>query len=128
MLEILKKYQPRKDSKYKKLKDDLVINAQNVYGGREMIIDTFKDKIFPLNDPSNYPHYPEDEPLKSDSEEDKLLESKGSTNRFDKLLTNLDEILDPDLVEKHFDSKFLREMVRQKILDTRIKYLLEMLK
>ena len=78
-----------------------------------MIIDAFKDKIFPLNDPSNYPHYPEDEPLKSDSEEDELLEKKSSTKRFAKLLSNLDEILDPDLVEKYFDSKSLREMARQ---------------
>ena len=51
-----------------------------------MIINAFKDKIFPLNDPSNYSHFPEDELLKSDSEEDELLESKGSTNRLDKLL------------------------------------------
>ena len=29
------------------------------------------------------------------------------------LVINLDEILDPDLVEKYFDSKFLRKMVRQ---------------
>ena len=66
MLEILKKYKPRNDFKYKKLKDDLAINVQNFYDGREMIINAFKDKIFPLNDTSNYPHYPEDEPLKSE--------------------------------------------------------------
>ena len=29
MIEILKRYRPRKDSKYKKLRDDLLINAQN---------------------------------------------------------------------------------------------------
>ena len=122
-------YRLKKDSKCKKLKYDLVINAQNFYDGREVITNAFKDKIFPVNYPSGYPYdySPEDESL-SDGEEDGLLESKDSTIRFNKLLIKLDEILDPDLVEKYFDSKSLREMVRQKILDTKIKYLLEMLK
>ena len=46
MLKIFKKYRPRKDFMYKKLKDDLVINVKNFHDGREMIIDAFKDKIF----------------------------------------------------------------------------------
>ena len=44
-LRALKEYNPRKDFKYKKLKDDLVINAQNFYDGREMVINKFEDKI-----------------------------------------------------------------------------------
>ena len=46
MLEIIKPYRPKKDSKYKKIKDDLVINAQKFYDRREMIINAFKDKKF----------------------------------------------------------------------------------
>ena len=46
VLEKLIKYNPRKDSKYKKPKDNLLINVQNFYGGREMIINAFKDKNF----------------------------------------------------------------------------------
>ena len=57
MLEILKECTPRKDSKYKKLKDDLLINAQNFNDGREIIINAFKDKIFPPNSLSDYPEY-----------------------------------------------------------------------
>ena len=54
LLEVLKEYNSRKDSKNKKLKDNLVINPQNFYDGREMIINAFKSKIFPLNNPNNY--------------------------------------------------------------------------
>ena len=89
---------------------DLVINAQNFYDGREMVINAFKDKIFPKFFLSGYPYdYPPEDESLSDGEEDRLLESKDFTNRLDKLLINLDEILDPDLVEKYFDSKSLRE-------------------
>ena len=38
IIKILKAYKPRKDSKFYKLKQDLLINAQNLYDGREMII------------------------------------------------------------------------------------------
>ena len=55
--ELLKNYKPRKNSKYYKLKDDLLINAQNFYDGRKMIIEVFKNKILPL---SNSDYYPED--------------------------------------------------------------------
>ena len=40
ILESLKMYRLRIDSKYKKLKDDLVINAQNFYDRREMHLKT----------------------------------------------------------------------------------------
>ena len=54
---ILKAYRPRKDSKYYKLKQDLLINAQNFYNGREMIVNAFKNKIFLLSKPHYYPEY-----------------------------------------------------------------------
>ena len=42
---------------YKNDKEDLLINAQNFYNGRKMIIEAFKDKIFPLKNPDGYPNY-----------------------------------------------------------------------
>ena len=64
-----------------------------------MIINAFKDKIFPRNDPSDYPVYSsENELSKSDSEEDESLKTKSLTNRFGKLINSLDEILDHDLI------------------------------
>ena len=38
MIDILKTYRPRKNSKYYGLKQDLLIKAQNFYDGREIII------------------------------------------------------------------------------------------
>ena len=76
----------------RQLKEDLLINAKTFYDGREMIIKAFRDKLFPLRDPSNYPHYTE-----SDSEKDKV----SSTDKSCKSLTDeLDEILSPGLVSK----------------------------
>ena len=119
IIRILIVYNPRKDSKYYKLKQDLLINAPTFYDGRELIIETFKNKIFPLSSPDYYPEYVSEEGISpkssfsSDSEEDELLESKGSTNSFDKLLTNVDEILDLNLVKKYFGSNSLKQIVRQ---------------
>ena len=45
MLKMLKNYERRKGSKYDKLKEDLLINAKNLYDGRGMIIKAFNDKI-----------------------------------------------------------------------------------
>ena len=57
IIEILKAYKTRKNSKFYKLKQDLLSNAQNFYDGRKMIIEAFKNKIFPLSKPHYYPEY-----------------------------------------------------------------------
>ena len=51
IIKILKSYRPRKDSKYCKLKQDLLINAKKFYDGKEMFIEASKNKIFPLSKP-----------------------------------------------------------------------------
>ena len=56
MLDELKKYNPR-NSKYRKCKENPLINAQNFYDGRKIIINAFKDKIFPLDNPDDFPEY-----------------------------------------------------------------------
>ena len=60
MIEILKVYRPKKDSKHYGLKQDLVINAQNFYDGREMIINAFKNKLFPFCPGNYYEEFKED--------------------------------------------------------------------
>ena len=60
MIEILKVYRPKKDSKHYGLKQDLVINAQNFYDGREMIINAFKNKLFPFCSGNYYEEFKED--------------------------------------------------------------------
>ena len=72
MYTFFKEYKLRKDSKYNKLKEDLFINAKNLYDGREMIIKAFRGKLFPLSGPSNYPHYTESDSQESDSKKDKV--------------------------------------------------------
>ena len=105
MYELLKKYKPRKDSKHNKLKEDLLINAKKFYEGREMIIKTFTDKLFPLTDPSNYPHYTE-----SDSERDKV---SFTDKTYKSLADELDEILSPGVLSKYFENNSLNEMIEQ---------------
>ena len=102
---MLKKYKPRKDSKYNELKEDLLINAKNFYDGREMIIKAFRDKLFPLSDPSNYPHYTE-----RDSEKDKV---SFTDKTYKSLADELDEILSPGLVSKYFENNSLNELIEQ---------------
>ena len=55
-LKKLEKYRPR-TTKFKDDKKDFLINAQNFYDGRKMIIKAFKGKTFPLKNPANYPDY-----------------------------------------------------------------------
>ena len=78
IIRTIKAYRPRKDCKYYKLKQNLLINAQNFCDGREMIIQAFKNKIFPLSKPHYYPEYVSEEDIspkssiKSDSEDELL--------------------------------------------------------
>ena len=53
----LEKYKPKKNSKYVKPREKLLINTQNFYKGRQMIIDAFKNKILPMV----HPGFSEDE-------------------------------------------------------------------
>ena len=43
------KIQTKKSYLCKRKKKDLLSNAKNIYDGSKMIINPFKDKIFPLN-------------------------------------------------------------------------------
>ena len=101
-------YKPKKDSKYKKLQDDVLINAQNFYDGREMIINAFKDKMFPLNNPNNYPmYYQRDESPKSDSEDD--IEEDDKLYRE---ISSIDNKVDHKLIEKYLKKKSLLELFK----------------
>ena len=58
----LEKYEP-KTSDYATARKNLLINAKNFYDGREMIINAFKDKIFPLSPEDFFENEDEDEDL-----------------------------------------------------------------
>ena len=90
----LKNYKPKK-TKYKENKEKLLINAQNFYDGREMIINAFKNGIFPLV-PTGYTSHDDkglqpDSPTSSFSTTDKSDKSDES-NEFDFTADDLDKM------------------------------------
>ena len=88
MIYILKIYRTNSISikpKYKKKRDD----AQNFYDGREMIINAFKNEIFPTVILTEYPQYSSEEDMGEDIGENTSSKSKSSnssTNELEKLL------------------------------------------
>ena len=115
MIKILKDDKPKKDDNKKK-KGDLIINAQNFYDGREIIVSAFKNKIFPFYSENYYHDLGEEETSESDDEESDYEEGekdKASVSKLEKLATDSDKILDLKLVDKYFHSNSLKEIVKQ---------------
>ena len=109
-LEILRSYKPRKNSKYYKLKDDLLINAQNFYDGRKMIIEAFKNKMLPLSDPTNYPHYASEEDIPPNISSDS---SGSSSQRGAVAASSMDsEDIDPEITRHYFEFNSLDEIYK----------------
>ena len=114
MIKTLKSYRPRNDSKYYKLKQDLLINAQNVYDGRKMIIEAFKNKISPLSKPYYYPEYGSEKAtlsrsnISSDSE-DELFKQYAELYEA---ISNVDNKLDSALIRKFFNERSLLELFK----------------
>ena len=109
MIKILKDYKPKTESNKNK-KDPLVINAQNLCDGIEMIVSAFKNKIFPFYSGSYYYDLKE-ETSESDNQESE--KDKASVSKLEKLAIDLDKVLDPELVEKYFHNNSLKEIVKQ---------------
>ena len=90
----LKNYKPKRP-KYNENKEKLSINAQNFHDGREMIVNAFKNGIFPLV-PSGYTSDHDkglrpDSPTSNFSTPDKSNESDES-NEFDFTADDLDKM------------------------------------
>ena len=102
ILELLKMYKPKKGSK---LKGDLLINAQNFYDGREMIINAFKNKMFPKIYPHDYSEY---EPPKSDIEDN----DREKDDKFHKEFSGIDNKVDHELIKKYFKKESLLELFK----------------
>ena len=114
VLGVLKDY-PAKATKYKEHKKNHLINAKKIYDGREMIVNAFKNGIFPLA-PSDYTSDDErdlrpDSPTSSFSTTDKSDKFNefdftaddlhkiyiGNADDHDELLLDTEKYLDPDL-------------------------------
>ena len=113
MIKILKTYNPR-DSKFKEKKTNLLINAQNFYDRREMIISALKNKIFPLKDPVNFPDYFSEKDISPKSSINSDSEDELS-QQYDKLyeeIFNVDNKLDSPLIRKYFNKRYLLELFK----------------
>ena len=110
MIEIIKAYRPKKDSKYYGLKQDLLINAQNFYDGREMIIQAFENKFFPFY-LGNYYEELEEELSDGENEESSKSEDKIPDISTSDEIIMLGEFYGPDLISKYFKEKLLIEII-----------------
>ena len=75
MLEKLKKYTPRSAVNIED-KKNVLENAQNLYDGREMIVDAFKNKLFPLYSGNYYEEVREESSESKDEDEEPIEETK----------------------------------------------------
>ena len=93
-----------------------------------MIIEAFKNKIFPLSNPDYYPEYVSEEDIPPNiSSNSSLVHSRPesaiaanpkssspeSDDKFDKALIELDKGLAPGLIKKYFRKDSLRGMIKQ---------------
>ena len=81
VINALKNYKSKK-TKYKENKEKLLINAQNFYDGRDMIIKAFKNKIFPKTPTGFEEDVDEDELLKIRHEKDSRLPTYRYKNKL----------------------------------------------
>ena len=106
MIEILKVYRPKKDSKYNGLKQDLIINAQNFYDGRDMITNAFKNKLFPFYSGKYYEEFKEES---SESEgEDKIPDISTLEQ-----ITELGKFYGRDLIYTYFLENYLTKILKK---------------
>ena len=117
----LKKYKLKKQ-KYKENKENLLINAKKIYEGRQMIIDAFKNKIFPIV-PTGFsedkePPRVEDEEEKKDGrlptieEEQGPIEEEPKEEVFEQI-TELDKFHGRYLIYKYFLENTLIKIIKK---------------
>ena len=97
-LKNLERYRPR-NSDFKNDKENLLINAQNFYDGRKMIIRAFQDKIFPLKNPADYPNYVSEKDTLTSSSDLSRCSSNLSTSSSPKDAIAASSKSSPDLSE-----------------------------
>ena len=93
VLTAIEKYKPR-DSEYKNKKLKLLENVKRFYDGREMIINAFKNKIFPLYHEEN---------MFDDKDEDDIKDENGLINykKLERLIFSKRRDIYNDLVKKY---------------------------
>ena len=104
----VERYGPRTENNISD-KNKVLTNAQNLYDGREMIINTFKNELFPLYSGNYYEEFKEES---SESEgEDEKAEHKTLDIDTSEQITMLYKFHGPDLIDKYFNKKSLIEII-----------------
>ena len=106
ILENFKKYKPKTDSNVDD-KNKTLTSAQNLYDGREMIINAFKKKLFPLLSGNYYEEFEEEELSESEGEDE--IPNIGTSEQ----ITELDEFYGPDLINKYFIEETLTKIINK---------------
>ena len=122
MYAALEKYKPKKEP-YVAKRGKLLTNAKKIYKGREMIIDAFKNEIFPMTPTGFEGDADKNEVLKRHRDKVNRFPSKKSqlpttkedstaddldkmyisnADDLDKLLLDAEKYLDTDLIKKYF--------------------------
>ena len=105
VLTAIEKYKPR-DSEYKNKKLKLLENVKRFYDGREMIINAFTNKIFPLYHKEN---------MSEDKDEDYIRDKNGLINckKLERLIFSGRRDINDELVMKHFLVKDLKPLLKK---------------
>ena len=117
LLDDLRSYRP-KNPKCTKSRESLLINAKKSYGGRKMIIDAFRDKVFPLNNPNDFPHYVSEEdmsrrnesPSHSEDISPKNESPSHSEDKFNKIIIENDKTINKALFREYLKFQSLPDM------------------
>ena len=107
----LEKYKPKKEP-YIGKRNKLLINAKNFYDGREIIINAFKNEMFPMTPTgfSDEEESPRDE-YKKEKKEGRLptIQEEEALGK----IAVVDDILETGLVKKYFKNDSLTDMFEQ---------------
>ena len=95
----LEKYKPKKEP-YIEKRRKLLINADNFYKGREMIINAFKNKIFPMV-PTGFSEDEEPSESRDEEKKDGRLPAIKEEEALEEI-AGLDKFCSPDLINKYF--------------------------
>ena len=90
-----------------KAKNDTLTSAKNFYDGREMIVNAFKNKLFPLLSGTFYEDFKEEELSESEGEDE-----IPNIDTFEQV-TKLDEFYGHDLINKYFIENSLIKIMKK---------------
>ena len=74
----LQRYRPNENSRYFQIREDVLNNVGHLRDGRRLLIDAFRNKIFPLRVLAFYPQYHNESSESSESSSDSDGNNEGN--------------------------------------------------